>query len=323
MTYYVDLMQLELRHLRALCTIASAGSLSKAAASLGVSQPALTAQLHRIESTLGGQVFRRSRLGMTPTPFGQFVLTRARSALHTVDELMTGALPPTGQTSVVRIGGYANPMFSGLLRRLLEVPGASVTVHTEHSPRLLLDLLTSRRLDAATLIDYPGHERATPPAVGVRRIAVEPVFVAMAETHPLAATQEVPLAKLADDDWVLSPPDGAGWPECFVTACQNEGFTPKMPYIMIEPMMIRNLIAGKHAISPCQASFPAGPGIVVRPLAGSPVWIRHLVAWRRDGALAHRAEELASLALDAHRESLESQPHYIAWRARHPVADQP
>ncbi|MET8048265.1 LysR family transcriptional regulator [Streptosporangium sp. NPDC005286] len=312
-------MQLELRHLRALCTIAGAGSLSKAAASLGVSQPALTAQLHRIESTLGGQVFRRSRLGVTPTPFGQFVLTRARSALHTVDELMTGTLPPSGQTSVARIGGYANPLFSGLLRRLFEVPGASITVHTEHSPRLLLDLLTSRRLDAATLIDYPGHELVIPPSVGVRPIAVEPVFVAMAEAHPLAVLEEVPLAELAGDDWVLSPPDGVGWPECFVTACQNEGFVPKMPYIMIEPMMIRNLIAEKHAISPCQASFPAGPGLVVRPLAGSPLWIRHLAAWRRDGALAHRAEELTRLATEAHRESLESQPHYTAWRARHPA----
>ncbi|MEV0593845.1 LysR family transcriptional regulator [Nonomuraea cavernae] len=309
-------MQLELRHLRTLCEISDAGSLSKAAAALGVSQPALTAQLQRIESTLGGQVYRRSRLGVTPTPFGQFVLIRARSALQTVDELMTGVMPSTGHAAQARLGGYANPVLSGLLRRLFEVPGAAITVHTEHSPRLLLDLLTSRRLDAATLVDYPGHELPIPASVGVRPVAVEPVFVAMAAAHPLASLDEVPLARLGDDSWVLSPPDGAGWPECFVAACRDAGFAPSVRHIMIEVPMIRVLIAGGQAVSPCQATFTPGDGIVVRPLAGTPLWIRHLVAWRHDGSLAHRADELATLAAEAHEEALSGHPVYAAWRAR-------
>ncbi|MGH8795377.1 MAG: LysR family transcriptional regulator, partial [Stackebrandtia sp.] len=47
-------MEVELRHLRAVCAVADAGSVSKAAAALGISQPALTAQLRRIEQSLGG-----------------------------------------------------------------------------------------------------------------------------------------------------------------------------------------------------------------------------------------------------------------------------
>ncbi|MBY8853680.1 LysR family transcriptional regulator, partial [Saccharothrix sp. MB29] len=39
-------MKLELRHLRVVCAIAEAGSLSKASSLLGLAQPALTAQLH-------------------------------------------------------------------------------------------------------------------------------------------------------------------------------------------------------------------------------------------------------------------------------------
>ncbi|WP_214415719.1 LysR family transcriptional regulator [Sphaerisporangium fuscum] len=310
-------MQLELRHLRALCEISDAGSLSKAAAALGVSQPALTAQLQRIESALGGQIFRRSRLGVTPTPFGRFVLIRARSAVQIVDELMTGAPQAAGYPSAARVGGYANPVLSGLLRRLFEVPGVAVTVHTEHSPRLLMDLLATRRLDAATLLDYPGHELPVPASVGVHLVGMEPVFVAMAAGHPLAGLEEVPLARLAGDHWVLSPPDGAGWPECFVAACQDEGFTPKVRHIMTEVPMIRVLIAQGQAVSPCQATFTPGDGIVVRPLAGAPLWTRHLIAWRRDGSLAHRAEEMATLARQAHQEALSGRPVYTAWRARH------
>ncbi|MEV0974548.1 LysR family substrate-binding domain-containing protein [Microtetraspora glauca] len=253
---------------------------------------------------------------MTPTPFGQFVLTRARSAVNTVDELTAGALPYGGQARVARMGGYANPLLSGLLQRLFDVPGVSITVHTEHSPRLLLDLLASRRLDAATLIDYPGHELPVLPSVGMRPVGMEPVFVAMAENHPVAVKEEVSLAELAGDDWVLSPPDGVGWPECFVTTCSDAGFSPRVPHIMVEPQMIGDLVARGHAISPCQATFQASAGIVVRPLVGTPLWIRHLVAWRRDGALAHRAEELVLLAADAHRESLADRPHYTARQAR-------
>ncbi|MFC7644384.1 LysR family transcriptional regulator [Streptosporangium lutulentum] len=127
-------MQLELRHLRVVCTIADAGTLSRAATTIGVSQPALTAQLQRVEGALGGQLFRRSRLGVTPTPFGQFVLTRARSILLTVDELVTGTGADEGQPDVARIGGYVTPMLSGLLSRLFKVLDVPITVHTEYSP---------------------------------------------------------------------------------------------------------------------------------------------------------------------------------------------
>ncbi|MET8991024.1 LysR family transcriptional regulator [Nonomuraea wenchangensis] len=308
-------MRLELRHLRTLCEIADAGSLSKAAAALGVSQPALTAQLQRIEAALGGQVYRRGRLGMTPTPFGQFVLVRARSALQTVDELMVGAPTRSGRPRAARIGGYANPVLGGLLRRLFELPGAPITVHTEHSPRLLMDLLASRRLDAAVLVDYPGHELPVPASVEIRPVATEPVFVAMPAAHALASLREVPLARTAEEDWVLSPSDGAGWPECFRTACQDEGFTPRVQHIMTEAPMIRLLITQGHALSPCQATFPPGDGIVVRPIAGAPLWMRHLIAWHRDGALAHRADELATFAAQAHQEALAAHPTYSLWHS--------
>ncbi len=55
-----------MRHLRALCAIADAGSLHQAARRLGVSQPSLTTQLRRIENSLGAELFRRERTGCRP-----------------------------------------------------------------------------------------------------------------------------------------------------------------------------------------------------------------------------------------------------------------
>lgn len=309
-------MQLELRHLRVICAIADAGSLSRAATTIGVSQPALTAQLQRVEGTLGGQLFRRGRLGVTPTPFGQFMLTRARSILLAVDELITGTGAYESRPDVARIGGYVTPMLSGLLSRLFKVLDMPITVHTEYSPRLLLDLLASRRLDAATLVDYPGNELPVVPSVGMHLVATEPVFVLLSSSHPLAEEEEVRLADLADDDWVISPPDGVGWPECVYSACRDAGFSPRVPHSMTEQAMIRQLVAGGHAVAPCQATVQDGPGVVVRPLAGTPLWLRHLVAWRRNGPLADRARELTAFAAEAHHEAIGERPHYTAWLAR-------
>lgn len=306
-------MHLELRHLRTLCAIADAGSLTKAAAGLGVSQPALSAQLRRIELMLDGRVFDRSRLGVTPTAYGRFVITRARSALKNADELT-----PEPEPGVARFGSVSGPSLIGLLRRMFALlPDAEITVRTENSPRLLLDLLTARYLDAAALTDHPGHELPHRPVIASRVVAVEPVFVALPDGHRLAGHDEIALGELADDAWVLPPPDGTGWPDGFIAACAQAGFTPNVPHLVAEPPTRRGLIANGQAVSPCRAVFRAGPGITVRPLAGTPLWMWHLIAWRRDGAFAEVAGELARLAGEAYDEAVADRPHYTDWLARH------
>src|SRR5438874_11585612 len=60
-------VELEVRHLRAVCAIADAGSVRRAARELGMTQPSLTTQLRRIEKALGGQLFFRGATGSRPT----------------------------------------------------------------------------------------------------------------------------------------------------------------------------------------------------------------------------------------------------------------
>src|ERR1044071_1869399 len=78
-------MDPEIRHLRAICTIADAGSLTRAAMRLGISQPALTGLLQRFERSLGGQLFERDRTGVRPTALGERALQRARLVLAEID----------------------------------------------------------------------------------------------------------------------------------------------------------------------------------------------------------------------------------------------
>src|SRR5690349_24930856 len=100
-------MNLELRHLKVVCAIAETGSVTKAAALLGLAQPALTTQLQRIERALGGPLFERDRRGARPTALGELVLARARVLIPAVKGLQDEAarFAGTGEaTSRYRIG---------------------------------------------------------------------------------------------------------------------------------------------------------------------------------------------------------------------------
>ncbi|MGW5051992.1 LysR family transcriptional regulator [Actinokineospora sp. NPDC004072] len=306
-------MELELRHLASLCAIADAGSVSRAAARLGVSQPALTAQLQRVERELGAQVFIRDRRGVTPTPLGQSLLTRARGVLLAMDELRRDT-DRRGPVAAVRLGGIVGAVSVGLADRLSDqLPDTEVHLRTEYSPRVLWDLLVAGRLDAAALVDYPGFALRPHSSALTQVIAVEPVFVAMAESHRMAARPSVALADLAADPWALTPCDGAGWPDCFYAVCGEAGFTPRVLYTVSDGTPIRELVATGRAVTPCQAVFACGDGVVVKPLADDPIRMRHILACRADSPLAGSFDLLLRLACDAYWAYAQRRPEYLSW----------
>ena len=66
------------RKLLYFVSIVEAGSLKKAAAQLGVSQPALSTSMDRLEASLGIQLLDRGPTGVVPTPIGELICTHAR-----------------------------------------------------------------------------------------------------------------------------------------------------------------------------------------------------------------------------------------------------
>ncbi|GGK00239.1 transcriptional regulator [Pilimelia anulata] len=298
-------MELELRHLRTVCAIAETGSLTKAAAVMRMSQPALTARLQRLEAELGASLFVRSARGMVPTTVGEYVLLRARAILHGVAELRGGVARQWGGggTPVIALGGAVGSVSIGLADRLgAHLPGVEVRLTMEYSPLLLWDLVGAGRFDLVVTVDYPGYELHATPAMRCATIVREPVFVALAAGDPLAALAEVPLAALADRAWVMTPPDGAGWPDCFLAACEQAGFRPRVPYTTPSSDSIRTLVAGGRAVAACQPVYQADADVAVRPLAGNPVSMRHVLVCPTDGRLAGDLPAMLRLARAAYWE---------------------
>lgn len=71
---------------RVVIAISREGSLSRAAKSLGISQPTAGRYLNRLEERLGSKLFDRFNSGMFPTPVGQEVIS---SALRLEEEIQS------------------------------------------------------------------------------------------------------------------------------------------------------------------------------------------------------------------------------------------
>ncbi|MFE5711798.1 LysR family transcriptional regulator [Streptomyces sp. NPDC056501] len=313
-------MDLEVRHLRVVCAIAEAGSLTRAAACLRMTQPGLSTQLRRIENMLGGALFDRRRAGTVPTTFGEFVLARARAILPGVDALLADTARRQAAPGRIRIGSVGAPLLAHLVlatRRFL--PEAEVTSRCRYSPFALLDDLAAGRLEAAVLGDHPGQELPPREGVALVPLVTEPVFALLPAAHPLAASAAVPLARLADHPWAVPRADTDRTREYWSSACAAAGRRPAAPY-EAEGRQLTELVRAGLAVSLCQATFSETPGVVVRPLAGNPLWYRHVLAWHRDGPLAEHGDALLGAVAAGYLDIVAASPVYARWRRRHPEA---
>ena len=90
--------------LRLFVRVVDLGSFSKAAAELGVGQPAATKQVARMEQRLGARLLHRTTHGVTPTEIGLLYYEKCKLIAHHVDEAETlGALLQTQVQGALRI----------------------------------------------------------------------------------------------------------------------------------------------------------------------------------------------------------------------------
>ncbi|MFC7817140.1 MULTISPECIES: LysR family transcriptional regulator [unclassified Streptomyces] len=312
-------MELELRHLRVLCAIADSGSVGRAAAALGFTQPALSTQLRRIERLLGEGLFVRRSTGVELTAYGVEVVSQARDILARADALgrRHGNGTPAAATRTLRLGVTNTPVLPELLGNLREgCPHLAVSVSSVYATGELIRLLEAGELDAALGMDYPGLPLRHSADLAHRAINTVPVFVAMHSGHPLAHRVEVPLQELSEDTWFVSSDDGVGWPGAFYDACQAAGFTPASTHELHILEQLQAMIAMGLGVAVVQPTIRPVDGVLVKPLVGDPLWQRHLLVWRRDTVEPAVAEALHHHAVRVYRNLLARAPHLQSWVAR-------
>jgi DNA-binding transcriptional LysR family regulator len=240
---------LHLRDLFVLLTVVESGSMSKAAAQLGVSIPSVSKLIIALEQEVGTQLLDRTPKGVLPTVQGETLLARARAAF---DELRQGiqdlefmSNPTAGE---VRIGcpESLSAFLVFIIKRLAcDHPRMRFHVQQVHWPPSNFPELRDREVDLVVA------RLASPPASGrlgedldVDVLFDDPFVVVVGSGNKLARRRKVDLAELEDEPWIVTPRDVLA--ERFVRdAFAARGLRPPTPRIETSSIHLRNNLAAR------------------------------------------------------------------------------
>ncbi|MFE7526471.1 LysR family transcriptional regulator [Kitasatospora sp. NPDC057542] len=212
----------ELGALELLLAVARLGSVGRAAAELGVSQPTASARIKGMERQIGLPLLDRSPTGSRPTEAGRLVVEWARQVVEAAQALDAGidALRERrdAKLRVVASLTVAEYLMPGWLLGLSEAsPGTAVTLRTANSAEVAGHVLAGD----ADLGFIEGS--STPPGLAGAVVAADRLVVVVAPGHPWAR-RRAPLtgAELAATPLVLREP-GSGTREVLETALRPYG----------------------------------------------------------------------------------------------------
>ncbi|MBN9419917.1 MAG: LysR family transcriptional regulator [Candidatus Eremiobacteraeota bacterium] len=141
-------------HWQAFTVLAEHLHFARTADLLGLTQPALSKRIHKLESDLGGLLFERGRQGTRLTTLGEQLLPRALSSLASFQDLADhGRRLAGGQTGRLRIGfGFHTLELVPRLLMSLRRPGDEIEVELrDMSTKEQLAALESYQLDVGFL----------------------------------------------------------------------------------------------------------------------------------------------------------------------------
>ena len=205
-----------MRALECLVTIVEQGSLTRAAAVLHTSQPALSHQIAAIERELTTPVIERLPRGIRPTAAGLAAAAEARVALAAADRAVTaGRRVADGASGRIRIA-CAETMTAWVLVPVLRswrrrFPGVELDLKEYTSADQMLDILWAGSTDVTV---GPRPTRTDEHNVVLGR---EEIVVVASPEHRFSGVDAVPLAELASEPFVHYNPDNgfAAWVDQF------------------------------------------------------------------------------------------------------------
>jgi len=300
---------LSMRALECLVTIVEQGSLTKAAAALHMSQPALSHQIAAIERELGTPVVERLPRGIRPTAAGLAAVAEARIAVAAADRaVMAGRRVAAGSGGRIRIA-CAETMTAWVLVPVLRswrrrFPDVELDLKEYTSADRMLDVLVG---GGADIIVGP------PPTLTDEHIEVlgsEEIVVVASPEHRFSRMDAVPLTELSAEPLVHYNPDNGNalWLDQF--AAQRGVVLPQPVLRTGSPRTAAQLAAAGMgvAVVPFSALTPP-PGGTIRSV--DPPELRDvivIVAAPHDDLLRRFASDLKRRGLPNSRMPHPSRP---------------
>jgi DNA-binding transcriptional LysR family regulator len=266
--------RVRLRDLRVFFTVVQSGSLSKAAARLHVSQPAVSQVIADLERSAGAKLFDRSTRGVEPTLYGRALLSRGQAAF---DELRQGfrdieclADPTAGEVRIGSTAATTETLLPHFIHHFIQQYPRAV-IHVDDAPRPALELsgLRDRKVDLIL-----GRPAMSPASSHLADFNVEVLFhdqlvIAAGIHNRWTRRRKIDLADLVNEPWILTEPDSWNY-QRLAEAFNAQGLAPPKAslvafsitlgsYLLAKGPYIRSLPRSALQLSPYRQSLKQLP----------------------------------------------------------------
>ncbi len=236
---------MEIEQLRHFLKVTELGTFTRASEEVGLSQPALSRSIARLEEELGQPLFERQTRSVALTEAGSLLLGKAKQILTLVDDAKA-EISDDGETGRIRVAAIPTVAPYFLPKRLkvfqAKYPHSKLIVHedtTENLLKKLSDGMVDLVIAAIPLI--------------VKYLQIEPLFVeelllVTASENPLAKQKHIQASDLESLPFVL-----LGEAHCLtgsiVSYCRNKSFHPVSVERTSQLAMVQELVALNHGVS--------------------------------------------------------------------------
>ena len=275
---------MELRPLRQFAVLAEELHFGRAARRLHMTQPPLTLAIRNLERQLGAPLFHRTQRQVALSPAGAALLPAVRRLLAAADDLprqaQAAAAGTLGRLRLAFVSSIAYGPLPRWLGSFRETHAGVALELREATLDVQLEAFESGEIDAGFVLHAAGD---APPGLAAWRAQREPLVMALPEGHPLAAARSLAFARIAAEPLVIFPrPIAPSLFDAIVGHYRRHGVAPRIAQEAIQMQTIVNLVSGGIGVAwvPASLMLLQRPGVVYRPLAGTPLECETSLVWK-------------------------------------------
>jgi LysR family hydrogen peroxide-inducible transcriptional activator len=238
---------MQLHQLKYFVSIVNAGSITKAAKLCFISQPSISQQIAKLETTLGKKLFIKIDGKLKLTEPGLILYEHASKILKSVDDAKYQVKDFDNDSGgIIKIGilpTLAPFILPSTLHTLSQkYPNAIVTVREEISETLVA---AAKRGELDILIEARPFDESN---FNVESLFIDSFYLAVHYEHPLATKEEIHVNDLDDMSFILLE-DIHCLTQQIEQFCFNEHFLPKATFQASHIGTIKMLIETKYGVS--------------------------------------------------------------------------
>ncbi len=272
------------RQLRYFLAVAGELHFGRAAQRLNMAQPPLSAQIKQLETDLGVLLFERTKRRVALTAAGKVLQTEAKQILQALELARQKTQQAgRGEAGQLTIAFVSSAMYSVLPPWLSafrkQYPEVELTLQ-EATTTEQLEGLQAHRLDIGFVRPPVSHNN-----IGSKTVWQEPLLVALPEAHPLSQHNEIAIAHLANEEFILTlRPSATDLYDKIMAFCQQANFSPNVVQTAEQLQTVLGLVAAQLgiAILPAAAQKLRREGVCYRQFVETAPTTELVMIWREE-----------------------------------------